>query len=58
MSLISMKVMQTNNKWCAHQLNSKFDKTLKIYLKVLSQFHIENDSLFGYLTLLSNKSFY
>jgi hypothetical protein len=27
----------------AHQLNSKFDKTLKIYLKVLSRFDIEKD---------------
>ncbi len=33
--------VQTNNKWCAYELNSKFDKTYKIYLKVLSLFDIE-----------------
>jgi hypothetical protein len=36
--------IQTNNKWCAYELNSKFDKTYKIYLKV-SQFDIEKDSV-------------
>jgi hypothetical protein len=50
-----MKV-QTNNKWCAHQLNSKFDKTF--YLEVLSQFDIEKYSLFSCMTLFSNKSFH
>jgi hypothetical protein len=38
--------IETNNKWCAYELNSKFYKTYKIYLKVLSLFDIEKDSLF------------
>jgi hypothetical protein len=28
------RTVQTNNKWCIYELNSKFDKTYKIYLKV------------------------
>ncbi len=42
--------VQANNKWCAYELNSKFDKTYQIYLKVLSQFDIEKDSLFSCMT--------
>ncbi len=38
--------VKTNNKWYAFQLNSKFDKILKI----LSQFDIERNSLFICMT--------
>ncbi len=34
--------VQTNNKWYAFQLNSKFDKT-ENFIEVLSQFDIERN---------------
>ncbi len=41
--------VQTNNKWYAFQLNSKFDKTQNL-IQVLSQLNIERGSLFIYMT--------
>ncbi len=51
--------VQTNNKWYAFQLNSKFDKTLKILLKSLITIWYRKElTLYLYLLLFCNKSFH